>query len=90
MARYCPGFEAEPMLDVAELIKNKCFLDDSSLFSEKSLWTMDNIQSVKDLFLENLEKGSGKYLEKMERQLQDATPSPVSYTHLTLPTIYSV
>lgn len=74
MARYCPGFDTDPMFEIAEAIKDRCFRNDESLLSDRVLWTEGNIHSVLDLFKSNLDKGSGKYLEKMERQLESASP----------------
>ena len=34
-------------------------------------------------------RGTGAYVQLVEERVE-STPAPVSYTHLTLPTIYSV
>ncbi len=77
MARYCPGFNTEPMFEVAELIKERCFKNDGSLFSDKAIWTHSHTKELMALFLERLDTGSGKYLEKMKKQMEGVQPELV-------------
>jgi len=74
MARYCPGFETDSMFEVAKAIKDRCFREDLSIFSDEKVWTEDNARSLLDLYTNNIDKGEGGYLEKMESQIEGASP----------------
>ena len=50
MARYCPGFETDSMFEVAKAIKDRCFREDLSIFSDEKVWTKDNARSLLDLY----------------------------------------
>ena len=65
---------AEAILATAEKWKQHCLLDGGSLFSEESLWTRENFDQLRIYFVENLDKGSGKFYEKLEQQLDPASP----------------
>lgn len=66
--------DAEAILDAAEKWKQQCLLDGGSLFSEESLWTRENFDQLRIYFVENLDKGSGNFYEKLEQQLEPAPP----------------
>lgn len=65
---------AEAILAAAEKWKQQCLLDGGSLFSEESLWTRENFDQLRIHFVENLDKGSGSFYEKLEQQLAPASP----------------
>ena len=67
------------ILDAAEKWKQQCLLDGGSLFSEESLWTRENFDQLQIYFVENLDKGSGNFYEKLKLQL---APSPPEAKHL--------
>ena len=62
------------ILDAAEKWKQQCLLDGGSLFSEESLWTRENFNQLRIHFVENLDKGSGNFYEKLAQQLEQAPP----------------
>ena len=62
------------ILDAAEKWKQQCLLDGGSLFSEESLWTRENFDQLRIYFVENLDKGSGSFYEKLKLQLEHAPP----------------
>ncbi len=62
------------ILDATEKWKQQCLLDGGSLFSEESLWTQENFNQLRIHFVENLDKGSGNFYEKLEQQLEPAPP----------------
>jgi len=71
MARYQP---AAPVLDTAARWKDRCLLNDGSVFSDKRLWTSENFDQLDRYFVQNLDMGEGDFLEKLEAQLAPATP----------------
>ena len=70
---------AEAILAAAEKWKQQCLLDSGSLFTKKRLWTQENFDQLRIHFVENLDKGSGNFYEKLEQQL---APSPPEAKHL--------
>ena len=62
------------ILDAAEKWKQQCLLDGGSLFSEESLWTRENFDQLRIYFVENLDKGSGNFYEKLKLQLVTLLP----------------
>ena len=71
MARYK---DAEPILTAAEHWKDRCLLGGQSLFTDRPLWTRSNFQELQRAYVENPDEGSGSFLEKLEHQLQAASP----------------
>ena len=45
------------------------------MFSDKSLWTLENVGHLVHHFAENLDEGEGSFLEKLEKQLAPAPGS---------------
>lgn len=62
------------ILDAAEKWKQLCLLAGGSLFSEESLWTRENFDQLRIYFVENLDKVSGDFYEKLAQQLEPAPP----------------
>ena len=71
MARFK---DAEPILDAAEHWKRRCLLGGRSLFTDRPLWTRSSFQELQRAYVENLDESGGSFLEKLERQLQPASP----------------
>lgn len=71
MARFK---DAEPILAAAEHWKVQCLLGGHSLFTDRPLWTRPNLQELQRAYVENPDEGSGSFLEKLEHQLQAASP----------------
>ena len=53
--------------------------NDGSVFTEKSLWTAENVGYLIQYFVENLDQGKGGFFDKLERQL---APAPASAKQL--------
>ena len=58
-----------PVLRAAALWRDRCLRNDGSVFTEKSLWTSENVGYLVKHFAENLDEGEGSFLEKLEHQL---------------------
>lgn len=62
------------ILEAAEKWKQRCLLDGGSLFGEERLWIREGFEELKTHFVENPEKGSRSFEEKLRDQLADASP----------------
>ena len=61
-----------PVLRAAVLWRDRCLRNNGSVFTEKSLWTPENVAYLVRLYAENLDAGEGTFLEKLETQLAPA------------------
>ena len=64
-----------PVLRAAALWRDRCLRNDGSVFTEKSLWTSENVGYLVKHFAENLDAGEGNFFEKLETQLAPAPGS---------------
>lgn len=64
-----------PVLRAAARWRDRCLRNDESVFTEKSLWTAENVGYLVSYFAENLDSGEGSFFEKLERQLAQAPSS---------------
>ena len=66
---------AESILAAAEPWKQQCLLGERSLFTDRSLWTRENFEELRQLFVERLDDESqDSFLTKLQRQLQPGSP----------------
>ena len=61
--------ETEPILEAARHWRDRCLLEDGSVFTDQRLWTIEHIEELNEHFVENLDMGSGTFLEKLHTQL---------------------
>jgi len=61
-----------PILLVAQKWKETCLLNQGSLFSQFSLWNSAGVAELMRFFVDNLDEGEGRFLEKLERQLHSS------------------
>jgi len=66
--------ESEPVLRAATLWRDECLLGDGSVFSDKNLWTSENLSHLDRYFVQNLDEGEGNFWLKLESQLAPAPP----------------
>ena len=64
-----------PVLRAAARWRERCLRDDGSVFTEKPLWTAENVGYLVQYFAENLDEGEGGFLKKLEQQLSPAPGS---------------
>lgn len=76
MARW---HRSPEVLDAAQRWRDRCLLADGSIFSERRLWTLENLGYLERHFVQNLDTGTGTFLEKLEEQLR---PSPAATKQL--------
>ena len=64
-----------PVLRAAARWRDRCLRNDGSVFTDKSLWTAENVGYLVQYFAENLDEGEGGFFDKLERQLAPAPGS---------------
>lgn len=66
---------AEPILTAARAWRDKCLIEDGSVFSEEHLWTRESLEELDEHFVQNLDYGEGDFFSKLETQLAPTSPS---------------
>ena len=70
--------DAEPILAAAERWKRRCLLDEKSLFTERSLWTREGFDELRELepYVARTKDGwpVGTYLSQLEHKLKPGSP----------------
>ena len=57
----------------ADIWKERCFLNDTALFNDKSIWTQENFEKLKAFTIDDPILGGGSFEEKLKEQLSKAT-----------------
>ncbi|WP_199878798.1 hypothetical protein [Pseudoalteromonas sp. T1lg88] len=73
MARFCGGKEPSQLLVNAEEFKQRCFIDEKSLFTSEEVWTIEHCNELIRFFVENPDAGDGDFFEKLKVQLEGAS-----------------
>ena len=61
-----------PIYDVASAFKSLCLTQDKSLlWPDNNVWTLENLNSLKESLIDNPDEGEGTFLEKLEEQLDN-------------------
>ena len=68
-----------PVLRAAARWRDRCLRNEGSVFTDKSLWTSENVAFLVRHYADNLDEGEGNFFEKLETQL---APVPVSAKQL--------
>ena len=69
MSRYNPHLTAGPVFKTVEQWKEKCLLNSGSLFTDRNLWVLENIEELLKNFIDNLDAKGDGFLGKLEKQL---------------------
>ncbi|PSL16049.1 AAA family ATPase [Shimia abyssi] len=70
MSRFNPHENAPPIHAAAETWRDRCFLNDGSLFTEETdLWSLEVFDELYKDYSLNLDEGEGDFYEKLEMQL---------------------
>lgn len=64
-----------PVLDAAQQWRDVAFLGTGSVFSTNQLWTVEGLTSLTQHFVDNLDTGTGNFIEKLREQLSPTSPS---------------
>src|SRR5258706_3027303 len=69
MAREVPNRDIEPTLLAARQWINQCLVEDGSLFSPGSLWTLSHVEEVSRAFVDHPDFGNDDFLTKLKGQM---------------------
>lgn len=72
MSRYNPHHDIVAILEAAQDWKRRCLQESKSIFGDSNVWIDSNIDDLKRFFVDNPDEGQGSFIEKLERQLQEA------------------
>ena len=64
--------DAEAVLRIAKKWRDDCLLGNGSIFTSKSLWTLENARALEKHYSHNLDYGEGDFFQKLEGQLTNA------------------
>jgi hypothetical protein len=65
-----------PVLEAGDYWKDRCLLQNKSIFSDENLWTKENFKNLREHFEGNPLTGDRDFLEKLKEQLINA-PKPI-------------
>jgi hypothetical protein len=78
MARYCGDKDSSKLLEAMDKWKESCFINDGSILSNESVWTLNAVQELKHGFVDNPDESERGYFEKLEQQLSALSPKAVA------------
>src|SRR5262245_17094168 len=73
MSRLIKSRNLEPVIAAAHKWIRNCLIEDSSVFSNSSLWTAENIEEVRDAFVEHPDESKDSFSNKLRRQMEPAS-----------------
>ena len=73
MARWNELEWKDDVYATADIWKEQCFLNDTALFNDKSIWTQENFEKLKAFSIDDPILGGGSFEEKLKEQLSKAT-----------------
>jgi len=74
MAREVHDKNIAPVLSAAEQWIRHCLIDDQSLFSSESLWTLPIVAEVRHAFVDHPDTGADDFMTKLRNQMARASP----------------
>ena len=72
MSRKHPEWDINPIFKAAERWRDEALLAGGSVFSDRSVWSDENIEAMNQHYVDNLDEGEGNFMTKFERQLEEA------------------
>lgn len=69
MALWTGSNNVEEILDAAKVWKQSCLAKDGSLFSDRNVWTLKNLESLDAAITQSPIEGKASFYEKIEEQL---------------------
>ena len=73
MSRYTDLAFLEPVLRAAERWRDEALIGDNSVFTNRTLWSLENLRLLEEYYVNNPDDGEGTYYDKLEGQLRDAS-----------------
>ncbi|MBK1735857.1 hypothetical protein CKO15_11325 [Halorhodospira abdelmalekii] len=77
MSRYSHRHDTTHLLTAAEHWKSTCLLEDGSLFCDKPLWTLTNLEELERSFTHNPIEGGDSFVHKLSLQLAAASSDAI-------------
>ena len=74
MSRYCGKHNSEPIIRAAEHWRAQALKSDRSVFFEKALWRLDNLEAIEQYYVNNIDETDRTFLEKLNEQLTPTAP----------------
>jgi hypothetical protein len=65
---------SEAVLAAANHWRERCLLENRSVFTDNALWTPDRFATLRKLFVENPILGEGRFFDKLQQQIGHAEP----------------
>src|SRR3954471_15263461 len=76
MATWTGLSQTPAIVRAAEAWKQRCMLANGSVLSDRSIWTKDNVDTLKRLFVDNpILGGDRSFYDKLEEQISSASPA---------------
>jgi hypothetical protein len=77
VARWTGDPEVTPVLEGGEAWRDRCFLGSGSIFTDRHLWTPDNLTDLVRRYAENPILGKRDFLDKLKEQLSEAPSASI-------------
>jgi hypothetical protein len=80
-----------PVIEVAHRWINRSVINDKSLFTDETIWTLQNLSEVKSIFTDNPDEGQDNFSTKLVNQFMSASATSCKlmaellYIHLLFP-----
>ena len=71
---------SKPFIDASDRWKERCLLDDLSIFSNEFIWSSDIIKEFKQVFVDQPLEGSESFFQKLKLQLSSGSLEVVKLT----------
>jgi 5-methylcytosine-specific restriction protein B len=75
MSRYCGEIDTSTILGAAAHWRDAALRGEGSVFTEKRLWTLENLEALDRHFVRNLDESDRGFLEKLQDQLSPTPPT---------------
>ena len=69
--------DAEAVLRASKKWRDDCLLGNGSIFTSKSLWTLENARALEKYYSHNLDYGEGDFFQKLQGQLAHAPEAAI-------------
>ncbi|WP_041522644.1 McrB family protein [Gilvimarinus agarilyticus] len=75
MSRFCNERNSKPLIDTGAIWLDKALYHQNSVFSDKTLWTLEHVTDLETYFSNNPDTGTGDFFDKLETQLEPCGPA---------------
>ena len=85
MSKYIHNRDVSALFEIGEQFKNRCLINQTSMFTDERLWTSENNKYLISNFVNSPDEGDGNFIDKLEEQLKR---SPASVKKLAAEMLY--